>query len=328
MFWDLKVNKMIKCAMLLSLCCMCLFGLGQVIAAPVAKDHKTLILMGGSAFALRSSAKQDAEIAFNAVLDETIVNPDMKLHVSVYETTEEIYAAFDKGEIDGIFGSPLEFLGRMDQLGEESMALFYRGRGVKQSFVLVARSGNTQIQINDLKGKRLTLAKFQDMEALYLNTLLLRNQLPEIPEFFSERQDSKNSNLAIMDVFFNKSDATVVRESEYLTAIELNPQIGKKLVVIDKSVPYLPAIGGIRKIFDKEKVKRLMEDIERVSDTTQGSRVLTLTQATSIVKIKRDQMSSTIDLMSEYETLRKANLQKKVSTPIPRLKTREKRHAH
>ena len=313
-------------AMLSGLFCMCLLNSGQPNAA-VDHDDNVLIVMGGSSLALRNATKQDAEVAFNSVLDEALANTEIKVHVSVYETTEEVYTAFDKGEIDGIFGSPLEFMGRMDQLGDESMALNYRENGVKQSFVLIARSGNTKPNITDLKGKRLTLAKIQDLEALYLNTLLLRNKLPEIPEFFSERQDAKNSNVAIMDVFFNKSDATIVRESEYLTAIELNPQIGKKLVVIDKSVPFLPAIGGVRKTFDKQKVIKLMHDLERVSDNKRGSRILTLSQASSVVSIRRDEMRSTIDLKNEYETLRKASLQKKISMPPPKLKAREKRNA-
>ncbi len=316
---------MFRRAVVASLACILTLGAVQSYAEVAAGTQKTLIVMGGSSLALRNSTKQDAEVAFNAVLDEAIVNPDMKLHVSVYSTTEEIYAAFDKGEIDGIFGSPLEFIGRMDQLGEESMALSYKSGAVKQNFVLITRADATKVQLSDLRNKRLSLAKFQDVEALYLNTLLLRNQLGEIPEFFSLRLDAKNANVAIMDVFFGKSDAAVVRESEFLTAIELNPQIGKRLMVLDKSVPCLPALGAVRKTLDREKVKNLMLDIERVSDNRRGGKILTLTQANSIVRISREEMHSVLDMMKEYETLKKMNVRAVAATPQP--KARERRHA-
>ncbi len=306
---------------------MLLIGTGQTFAAPAEKREKSLIIMGGSALGLRNSTKQDAEIAFNAVLDETILNPDMKIHVSVFETTEELYAAFDRGDIDGIFGSPLEYQARMDQLGPETMALYYKNGGIKQSYVLIGRRNEHAPQLSELRNRKLTLAKFQDVEALYLNTLLLRNQLPEIQGFFSERLDAKNSNIAIMDVFFGKSDATVVRESEFLTAVELNPQIGQKLAILDKSPPYIPAVGGVRKTVDREKIKTLMQDIEKITASSKGAKILTLTQATSIETISRDEMRSVFDLIKEYESLKKSGTPKTLATEQPKPRTRDKRHA-
>lgn len=175
---------MIKCLIRCLLASLLTFGVTQSNAVQATKEQKEVILIGGSTWALRNATKQDAELAFNAVLDEAVHNPDIKVHVRVYTTTEDLYAAFDSGEIDGLFGSPLEFIGRMDQLGEESMALAYKDGVVKQHLVLIARNNDTPPQLSELKNKRLTLAKFQDVEALYLNTLLLKNQLPEAPDFF------------------------------------------------------------------------------------------------------------------------------------------------
>ena len=295
-----------------------------VEGARFVTPKKSLIVMGGSALAFRNSTKQDAEVAFNAVLDETVINPDMKLNVSVYGSTEELYRAFDRGEVDGIFGSPLEFMGRMEHFGEAAMALSYKGGVVRQSYVLLARKGESGSTLQALRDKTLTLASFQDVEELYLNTLLLRHGLPEIPVFFSRRLDAKNSNVSIMDVFFNKSDATVVRESEFLTAVELNPQIGRKLVVLDKSPPFLPALGALRKTFDREKVAQLMRDIERVSDISQPGKILALTQATAIVSIPRSELQSVIDLKREYQSLRSRSA---TSPAISQGKAKDKRRA-
>jgi ABC-type phosphate/phosphonate transport system substrate-binding protein len=317
---------MIKCLIRCLLASLLTFGVTQSNAVQATKEQKELILIGGSTWALRNATKQDAELAFNAVLDEAVHNPDIKVHVRVYTTTEDLYAAFDSGEIDGFFGSPLEFIGRMDQLGEESMALAYKDGAVRQHLVLIARNNDTPPQLSELKNKRLTLAKFQDVEALYLNTLLLKNQLPEAPDFFLERLDAKNSNVAIMDVFFNKSDATIVRESEFQTAIELNPQIGKKLVVLDKSPAFLPALGAVRKTFDRKKIRNLMSEMEVVSDANKGSKILSIIQAKSVVSIQREEMRSVLDLVKEYEVLKKLRAQKAIVTPKP--KARERRHAY
>lgn len=314
-----------KCVIKASLIGIALLAFtGRIFATEPPEPQKTVVIMGGSSLGLRNATKQDAEIAFNTVLDEVVRNPDMKINVSVYPTTEDLYAAFDKGEIDGIFGTPLEYMGRANQLGEDVMALSYKGNGVQQSFVLVVRKDDGIDQIKALENKRLTLSKFQDVEAMYLNTLLLKSRLPEIPEFFSERLDAKNPNIAIMDVFFRKSDATIVRESEYLTAIELNPQLGKKLAILNKSAPYIPALGAVRKSLDREKIRSLMQDIEKVSATSKGEKILALTQANSIVIISHEEVQSVIDLMREYASFSKGGSQKIGPSVV---KSREKRHA-
>jgi hypothetical protein len=286
----------------------------DAIAIHYDKDQKQLLIMGGSNLGVRYIAKQDAEIAFNALLDEKIDDPYYRLHVALYPSTQEVYAAFDRGEIDGIFGSPLEYLGRADQLGEKVMALTYRGGSIMQSFVLVARRSEDSNELTAFRNKRLTLSKMQDLEELYLNTLLLRHQLPEIPGFFSARLDAKNANVALMDVFFNKSDITIVRESEFQTAVELNPQLSKRLIILDQSAPFLPVLGSPRKGFDEEKIKILMKRIQAASNNDTGTRqLLSQTQANSIVNASRDDLRSVYELLQEYNALK----QKRKSVSLP-----------
>jgi|GEM_PF-1426649 len=310
----------------IALASILLLSSGHLLAAYESQGQKTIV-MGGSALALRNTTKQDAEVAFNAVLDEAIKNPDMKVHVSVYASTEALYAAFDSGEIDGIFGTPLEYLGRANQLGDDVMVLSYKNTGIRQSMVLIGRKSDAGMQLKDLRNKRLTLSWFQDIEALYLNTLLLKNQLPEIPAFFASRLEAKNANVAIMDVFFDKSDVTIVRESEFLTAMELNPQIGRKLVILDKSVPMIPALGSVRKTLDSEKNRNLMKDIEKVSDTSKGSRILSMSQASSIAIISPDEMKGVFDMVREYESLKKTKSQGNASVLLNAPKAKDKRNA-
>lgn len=302
-----------------------LLSSSHVLAAYESQGQK-IIVMGGSALALRNTTKQDAEVAFNAVLDEAVKNPDMKIHVSVYASTEALYAAFDNGEIDGIFGSPLEYLGRANQLSDDVMALSYKNAGIRQSMLLIGRKSDAGMQLKDLRNKRLTLSWFQDMEALYLNTLLLKNQLPEIPAFFASRQEAKNANVAIMDVFFDKSDVTIVRESEFLTAIELNPQIGRKLAILDKSAPLIPALGSVRKTLDGEKIHHLMKDIEKVSDTSKGSRILNMSQASAIKILSSEEMKDVFDMLREYESLKKTRSQDNASVLLNTPKVKVKRN--
>ena len=300
-----------------SLCLLCLMLVAQP-ATPAGNDtggKKKQIIMGGTTLGIRTTAQQDMEIAFNVAVREYLKSSDTDLKIVIFPSTQELYAAFDKREIDGIFGTPIEYLGRETQYGKDIMALGHRSAGVKQSFVLIARSGDGIGRIDDLKDKRLTLARYQDIEEVYLNTLLLKAGLAEIPGFFSARIEAKNSNIAIMDVFFNKSDITIVLEREFATAIELNPQLGRKLFILSRSPPLVPAMGSVRKDIDRESIAALKTALKRYGNNDKGNRVLSASQASSIEDISTEDVQGVRDLLREYQSLRQSSRQK----PAPSL---------
>lgn len=291
-------------------CCITLIG-SEIHAATPSKNSDDRIRMAGSLLGIRTNtAQQDLEITFTTAINEVMGASGNSVSFVVYPTTQDLYAAFDNGQVDGIFGTIIEYMGREDRLAKtKQMALGRNHRALKQCFVVLVRKSDGISQLRALKGKRLTLAKYQDLEGVYLNTLLLKDQLAEIPGFFSTRLDAKNPNVAIMDVFFDKSDATIVSESEYLTAIELNPQIGNKLLVLEKSPPYVLNVGSVRKELSGEKLDAMIQSLKRIADTEKGRKVLSFSNANSIDTVADEELLSARDLINEYEVLKRTRNQ-------------------
>ena len=283
------------------------------------------IVMGGSTLGLRNATQQDIELTFNAVLKELLTSSGTGISVVVFESTEELYAAFDHGKVDGIFGTAVEYLGREHKLGKEAMSLKYKNAEMKQRLLLVVRNNIGVSRLGDLKNRRLTLAKYQDVETIYLNTLLLKNKLPEIPGFFAEQRDAKNPNIAMMDVFFEKSDATIIRESEFQTAVELNPQIGKKLIVLAQSPLYLPTLGGVKKEVRGDNLNDLVKALGKITSTEKGRKLLGISQASSIESISLDEVQSVRDLLAEYQSLKN---QRDRAAVVPGVTRRSKDDLH
>lgn len=227
---------------------------------------------------------------------ETVLFPD----------AATLLAAFDKGEIDGFAGSPLDYLARKDKIGKAMAAVEYKYATLKQRFLIVARAGDGITQLKDLKNKRLTLDPDMDIEALYLNTNLLRNKLSEIPEFFSERRDAKSPNVALMDVFFNKSDITVVRENEYKIAIELNPQLSKKLIILDKSEPFIVTLGLVSNKISEAEFARVVQSFNNIVTTEKGKKLLDIVLVNRIAVVSPDDLNSLQELLSENIVLKQS----------------------
>lgn len=262
------------------------------------------IVMGGSSLGIRDSSKQDTEITFNVALGDLLKSHGANLSVMVFESTQDLHQAFDREKIHGIFGTPLEFIARASKMNPSIMAVHYKNVPLRQSLIALVRTSDNIKNISELRGKKLSISKSQDMEILYLNTLLLENQQLESDQFFSERLTPKNTNTGIMDVFFGRSDITLVRESEYKTAVELNPQVAKKLSILAESEPFLVLIGGAKKSVSPTTHKAAMQSLIDLSTTEKGQQLMRIIHAQSFETVSISDLDNVRDLLTRYQSLK------------------------
>lgn len=285
-----------------------LFALLLVISLTAfADDEDRKIIMGGSAVGIRDSSKQDTEITFNAALSELLKSHGANLTVKIFDSTQDLYKAFDKDELDGIFGTPLEYLQRESKMKTTVMAVHYKNVGLAQPLLMLVRTDDGIKSIKELRGKRFSLSPTQDMEMLYLNTTLLENKQTESDAFFIERLTPKNTNTGMMDVFFGKSDLTIVRESEYKTATELNPQLAKKLTILAKSEPFLVLIGGARDNMPDKSHTAAFQSLINLSSTEKGQQLMRIIHAESFESVSIKELSNVKEMLKRYQALKQSS---------------------
>lgn len=279
---------------------------GNALAADDNNETEKIV-MGGSSLGIRDSSKQDTEITFNVALSDLLKSHSANLSVLVFDSTQDLYNAFDKDQIHGIFGTPLEYLQRENKMKPQMMAIHYKNATLKQSLIMLVRSSDNIKSIKDLRGKRLSMRNTQDIEKLFLNTMLLENQEAELDTFFSEQLIPKNINTGIMDVFFGRSDITLVRESEYKTAIELNPQLAKKLTILAESEPYLVLVAGAKTIMPYKSHQAAIQSLIDLSSTEKGKQLMRIIHAESFEEVSNKDLDNVRDLLKRYKTLKTAS---------------------
>ena len=269
-----------------------------------ADENNHVIVMGGSSLGIRDSSKQDTEITFNAAVAELLKSHGANLTMKVFDSTQDLYKSFDNNELDGIFGTPLEFIQRESKLKNSFVAVHYKNVPLAQPFLVLVRADDNIKSIKELRGKKCSIKPTQDMELLFLNTLLLENQQSEYTTFFSDRLIPKNTNTGMMDVFFGKSDLTIVRESEYKTAVELNPQLGKKLAILTKSEPFLVLIGGAKDNMPEASHKAAVDSLIQLSSTEKGLQLMKIIHADSFESATKSDLNNVRDLLKRYQSLK------------------------
>lgn len=119
-----------------------------------------------------------------------------------------------------------------------------------------------------------------------------------------------------MDVFFGKSDLTIVRESEYKTAVELNPQLGKKLAILTKSEPFLVLIGGAKDNMPEASHKAAVDSLIQLSSTEKGMQLMKIIHADSFESATKSDLNNVRDLLKRYQSLKakQSSLRARVSS--------------
>jgi ABC-type phosphate/phosphonate transport system substrate-binding protein len=131
------------------------------------------------------------------------------------------------------------------------------GPSVKQRYLILVRSSDKDKPLADLRNQKLSIARGHLVAKRFLDVTLMQRGLPASDRFFSEADMDKNSNTAIIDLFFGRVDLVVIPEFGYELALELNPQLRHATTVLAKSEPLIHEIVGARFDFPKERLDRI-----------------------------------------------------------------------
>lgn len=293
-------TKRLHIGLLIIMFALCSLVFTRASAEPIADPD--LLVLGGTQVAIKNNSKRDAEISFTNAMSELLKAYGLKIKILIYPDVKTLRAAFLRKEINAIFASSIEYP-EIQDLVDPHMGMKYKGVPMKQSLVVLVRKKSKGTKLTDFKGKRFSISELQGLAKMYVNTLLLREQMLEVDSFFEYTQHNKKANVAIMDVFFNRSDMTVVTENEFLTAKELNPQIGKQLRVLVKSPDIEVMFGACTKESFKQKDK-LLNTLEELSQSRAVKALLGIVQAESFARISEADLQGVIDLSNEYKALK------------------------
>ncbi len=146
-----------------------------------------------------------------------------------------------------------------------------------EEFVLLVKQDAKINHVRQLKNTVFSLHSGYGLLRLYLEQLVAQTSNVSMAGFFNEILDAKTESQAILDVFFSKSDACLVARHVFENAIELNPAIGKKLIIIHHSKRiYAPAIYLALDGVSKKSRINFSRGVEMLNNTVRGRQILDL----------------------------------------------------
>jgi phosphonate transport system substrate-binding protein len=140
---------------------------------------------------------------------------------------------------------------------------------------------------------------------LWFTTLLLKRGLPESDNFFSDIKKVEKISQAVLPVFFMQADACIVRRAGFQTMVEMNPQVNKNLIVLQKSPVFQESLFCVRKDYDDKSKKIILDVVETLHLDPKGSQMLLLFRKNRVLPFKPEYIESVEALVKEYNELKK-----------------------
>jgi ABC-type phosphate/phosphonate transport system substrate-binding protein len=276
-------------------------------AAPPDNGSTPTMIMGMSANVLSGVDLRDAQASMRMWLGQSRPE-DGKAFVSdvrILADDAEMRKAVEKNEVNYVIALAIDYI-RLRDLGlvGKDNAAGVSGDTSDEYVLVVSRDGNIK-KLEDLKQRRMLVqvGGLGEVPTIWLDTVLMKQGLPTSRRFCREVKDAAKASGAVLPVFFGQADACVVVKKAFMTMIELNPQVGKRLSVIAQSGVFMRAVSWFGKDWDRKSVDtyraKMLESQEGASGrqflTLMGYRTTTIWDPTRLAPLEA--------LLKEYDEL-------------------------
>ncbi|WP_066979705.1 PhnD/SsuA/transferrin family substrate-binding protein [Methylomonas lenta] len=198
--------------------------------------------MGFYAHSITENASlSDIEVSLNFWAKDLIAEESQKMHLNIlesrailFDTMPEMHQALLRGELDMIIAPPLEIVRefKRDELKDGFTGMLAGNQ--PDNLYLVVRGDKNISGIKDLAGKRMLLPEDDELAEVFVDSLFLKQFRANYKTKLTSVQKQKKGSRILLDIYFNQADAGVIYRNAYDVMVELNPDIARTVLVLEK----------------------------------------------------------------------------------------------
>ena len=260
---------------------------------------QTEYIIGLTAQGIRGASVEEIELGFNYQLQNIGKDKDYLMKIKVFPTKERLIDLLMQRKLTGYFGAPKIFFENKKDFNYDLLYSPVLSGKVLQRYVLLVRKDSGIDSLEKLKNTGLSYCEVDEIGMLYLQKLLKDKKMGEVDGFFSKLVIKKNPNLDIAAVFFKETKASLVLESDFEVASELNPQLKQQLVALETSPEYITNLFAIlNNLAGPMSTAELEINILSLANSIQNKKMMKSYNYGAMRKIKLDDLNSVRDLIN------------------------------
>lgn len=246
-------------------------------------------------------SKEGLMIANNMYMNELTTDLNYTVKSYLYEDFNKMAKDINANKLDYITASGLDFVMYFDM--SKLTNGFRQGYldGSKEVFIILVLKDSTINKVSELYGKKIAIQKNDTIAKLYVENKILEkhNKLNVIFDLYPTKQR------ALLKLFFGKVDAAIITNKSFELITELNPQIGKKVKVIETTNITAKNFGFLHKSLSEKSRILINEQVRSLHKTTRGKQILNIFKTDSIVESKLEDLQIINEIYKKNIELKK-----------------------
>jgi ABC-type phosphate/phosphonate transport system substrate-binding protein len=282
----------------------CLLTIILAQAARQEAERKADFIVAYTDKMLTDIDPKDMASAMKLYVDEISKQAGYRGEAYRYDTLDEVVGKVNKDMFDVVALTSLDYL-RIEKRVDVELG-FGQVKGGKSTlkYLLLANANRGFTKLSDLKNKKLFMPKGDDIAALYLSTVLLKNRLGEVKNFFSSMEEKTKPSQVVLAVFFGQADACVTTDTALKSMVEMNPQLEKAMNVVTSSPELVTSVTVFRRSLNADIKKKAFDIALKLKDSLRGKQILLLFQTDGGTLLKESDLAGIREMVSEYDRLR------------------------
>ena len=132
-----------------------------------------------------------------------------------------------------------------------------------------------------------------EIACLWLDAVLEARGLPPRQIFFNSQRTGDKPSRILLPVFFGQADACVIPESAFAVINELNPQVEKQLVVLERSDGFVSILISATDRLEDWARDMVLAETERMHTYPEGRQILTIMQMQQFFAFRPEYLEAT-----------------------------------
>lgn len=268
-------------------------------------DNPSIGYFGRMSKILFDANVTDTTIATDMIIRKVFGMMDMKSEIKIYEDRNALIHDLSENRVDAVFTNTIDHFALDHLINSDYIYTLIYGSSAHQKAYLLTRKKDRIKNLVDLRGKKISIPNGHDLGRLFLDVELRKQGLPGLDKYFSSIKQTIDTNTAVVDLFFGKSDCALVSDVAFELAAELNKQIPQDLKVLIASDYMIPQIIAINKNVPHSIFKKVDEFLVKAHENPRIKHLLSLFRAKKFVKLEQNQLIESRSLLDEHEVLLK-----------------------
>jgi ABC-type phosphate/phosphonate transport system substrate-binding protein len=305
MTWLLARGRSVRGSMLLLCALAGLCSLGSKQAG--ADTDRFHVNIGFSSRAFINAPQDDIKIAVGILTRKVARNTVGTANSKIYETTAAIEQDLRTRTIDTVALVPEDYLELSKRLPLEPLMMTATAQGHEVELLLLTRRDSPARTIKDLRNRRIAVptkvSQYGSMYFTWLDLLAMHQGVRNSTLFFSDMVATKKPSQALMQVFFRQVDACVTTRQIFELTAELNPQVGRDLIVVANLPKLAGGIIAIRGDYPQDRKQKIRHELLTLHEDQEGKQLFVLFQLKKLIPYRPEYLQATEAFFREHRTL-------------------------